>query len=195
MKTPTSDIAFTPTVKRIQQQRGSRPTYEQMEQGRGWNDVITPDLIEFISERDTFFLGTANAQGQPYIQHRGGPPGFLQVLDEHTLGFADFRGNRQYITMGNLKDNDKAFIFLIDFANKRRIKIWGHARVVDDDLELLDRLKDPAYKAIPERAIVFRVDAWDINCPQHIKQRYTVEEFAGFAGIQNAMSECHEGQA
>jgi predicted pyridoxine 5'-phosphate oxidase superfamily flavin-nucleotide-binding protein len=179
---PTSDIAFTSSVKEIQQRLGSRENYARMEQGPGWNDRITPDLIEFLSELDTFFLGTSNADGQPYIQHRGGPPGFLKALDDKTLGFADFRGNRQYITVGNLEDNNKAFIFLIDFAQQRRIKIWGHARVVEDDPEILEKLRDRSYRALLERAIVFTVDAWDINCPQHIKQRYTVEEFAVLQG-------------
>jgi len=182
MKTPISDIAFTSTVKDIQQRLGSRETYERMENNRGWQNRVTPELAAFIAERDTFFLGTANAEGQPYIQHRGGPPGFLKVLDEETLAFADFRGNRQYLTMGNLQDNDKAFIFLIDFANRRRIKVWGHASVIEDDHELLEALSDPEYKSKPERVILFHIDAWDINCPQHITRRYTVEEFASMAG-------------
>jgi predicted pyridoxine 5'-phosphate oxidase superfamily flavin-nucleotide-binding protein len=149
-----------------------------VEQRGGWQDRVTPDLAQFLSERDTLFLGTVNADGQPYIQHRGGPPGFLKVLDEQTLGFADFSGNRQYISMGNLEDNDKAFIFLMDFARRRRIKIWGTARVVEDDPELLEKLSDPEYKATSERAFVFRVHAWDVNCPQHIKPRFTEEEVA-----------------
>ena len=183
MKTPVSDIAFTPSVKSIQQRLGSRQAYERMEQGDGWQTRVNPELAAFIAERDTFFLGTANADGQPYIQHRGGPPGFLKVIDENTLAFADFRGNRQYLTMGNLQDNDKAFIFLIDFVNRRRIKIWGTASVVEDNPELLDLLSDPEYKAKPERVILFHIDAWDINCPQHITRRYTVEEFStAFAG-------------
>jgi predicted pyridoxine 5'-phosphate oxidase superfamily flavin-nucleotide-binding protein len=178
MNTFTSDIAFTPTVKAIQQRLGSRSTYERMEQGRGWHNRVTPELATFISERDTFFLGTANADGQPYIQHRGGPPGFLKVIDDQTLGFADFRGNRQYLSMGNLQDNDKAFIFLLDFAHQRRIKVWGRARVVENDPRLLELLSDSEYKAKPERVFLFDIEAWDINCPQHIMRRYTVEEFA-----------------
>ena len=125
MKRPVSDIAFTPSVKAIQVRMGSRKGYASMEQRGGWNDRVTPELATFIGERDTMFIATTNADGQPYIQHRGGPPGFLKVLDEHTLGFADFSGNRQYVTVGNLDDNPKAFIFLMDFANRRRIKIWG----------------------------------------------------------------------
>ncbi len=176
MKRHVSDIAFTPTVKAVQQRLGSRKGYAAMEQRGGWRDSITPELKAFIAERDTFFIATANAAGQPYIQHRGGPPGFLKVLDERTLGFADYSGNRQYITVGNLEDNPKAFIFLMDYANRRRIKIWGRAAVVEDDPTLHEQLSDPDYGSAPERFVVFRVDAWDVNCPKHIKPRYTVEE-------------------
>ncbi|MDA0656234.1 MAG: pyridoxamine 5'-phosphate oxidase family protein [Proteobacteria bacterium] len=169
-----SDVAFTPAVKRIQELKGSRKGYSKMEAKGGWRDVITEDLAGFIAERDSFYLGSASADGQPYIQHRGGPPGFLKVLDENTLGFADYRGNRQYISAGNLSENDKAFIFLMDYANRHRIKIWGRARVVDDAV-LLARLADPEYGAKLEQAIIFDVTAWDLNCPQHITPRYTVE--------------------
>jgi predicted pyridoxine 5'-phosphate oxidase superfamily flavin-nucleotide-binding protein len=173
---PVSDIAFTPSVKAVQERLGSRKGYASMEQRGGWSDTITPELGAFIAERDTFFIATANAAGQPYIQHRGGPQGFLKVLDERTLGFADLSGNRQYITVGNLNDNPKAFIFLMDFANRRRIKIWGRAEVVEDDKELRENLYDPEYGSEPERMFLFHVDAWDVNCPQHIKPRYTEEE-------------------
>ncbi len=176
MKRPVSDIAFTPSVKAVQERLGSRRGYASMEQRGGWNDVVTPDLAAFIAERDTMFIATANAEGQPYIQHRGGPRGFLKVLDEHTLGFADFRGNRQYITVGNLVDNPKAFMFLMDFANRRRIKIWGRAEVVENDAELRKKLYDPEYGSEPERTLLFHVDAWEVNCPQHIKPRFTKEE-------------------
>jgi predicted pyridoxine 5'-phosphate oxidase superfamily flavin-nucleotide-binding protein len=177
MKKPVSDIAFTAAVKSIQHRLGSRQNYERMEHNHDWKQTVTPMLATFLSGLDTFFLGTSNADGQPYIQHRGGPPGFLKVMDERTLGFADFSGNRQYITTGNLQDNDKAFIFLIDFARRRRIKVWGRAEVIEDNPEVLNLLTDPEYGAAPERAIVFHIDAWDINCPQHITRRYTVEEF------------------
>ena len=176
MQHPISDIAFTDTVKAVQERLGSRQIYRGMEQWGGWSDKITRELADFIVERDTFFLATTNANGQPYIQHRGGPPGFLKVLDEHTLWFVDFRGNLQYISVGNLQDNEKAFIFLMDFANRRRIKIWGRAEVVEDDPELLEKLNDPEYGSVPERIFFFRVDAWDKNCPQHIKPRFTEEE-------------------
>ena len=150
-----------------------------MEQRGGWKDEITPELAAFVRERDTFFLATVNSAGQPYAQHRGGPPGFLKVLDDHTLGFADYGGNQQYISVGNLADNPKAFIFLMDFVNRRRIKIWGRAEVVEDDADLLSRLTDSDYSGRPERAFVFRVEAWDSNCPQHITPRFTEEEAEG----------------
>jgi predicted pyridoxine 5'-phosphate oxidase superfamily flavin-nucleotide-binding protein len=130
MTVPTSDIAFTPAVKAEQARRGSRQGYARMEEKGGWRSAITPDLAEFIAERDSFYLATASADGQPYVQHRGGPPGFLRALDERTLGFADFRGNRQYISAGNLAENPRAFIFLMDYPNRRRIKLWGRAEVV-----------------------------------------------------------------
>ncbi len=180
-KLPISDIAFTPTVKVVQERLGSRKIYASKEQRGGWESQVTADLADFIAKRDTLFIATVNADGQPYIQHRGGPPGFLKVLDEHTLGFVDFSGNRQYITMGNLEDNNKAFIFLLDFANRRRIKIWGTAEVVEGDDELMERLSDPTYAANPERAFLFHVRAWDVNCPQHIKPRFAEEEIAGTA--------------
>ena len=171
-----SDVAFTPSVKRVQERKGSRKAYANMEEKGGWRETITEELAHFISGRDSFYLGTASADGQPYIQHRGGKPGFLKVLDERTLAFADFRGNRQYITTGNLAENDKAYIFLMDYPNRRRIKIWGRARVIDDDVEILARLADPDYKGVPEQAVVFEVVGWDVNCPQHITPRFTKQE-------------------
>ena len=167
-----SDVAFTPTVKAIQSAKGSRDAYARMEHGDGWETTVTPELAEFIAEQDMFFLGTASPDAQPYIQHRGGPPGFLKVLDEHTLAFADFSGNQQYITLGNLQDNPKVILFLIDYVQRIRIKLWGTARVVEEDPELLEKLSDPSYKADPQRAIVITLTAWDRNCPQHITRRY-----------------------
>lgn len=166
-----SDIAFTPTVKAIQETKGSRQGYHGMEERGGWQTTVTPDLKQYLSELDMFYLGTANADGQPYIQYRGGPVGFLRVIDDKTLGFADFGGNRQYITLGNLQDNPKAFLFLMDYENQRRVKVWGAARVVEGDDELNAELADPSYPARVERAIVFDVEAWDVNCPQHIHRR------------------------
>ncbi len=174
-RVPASDVAFTPAVKAIQKRLGSRRTYARVEQAGGWQTRITPELAEFIAQRDSFYLGTASGDGQPYIQHRGGPAGFLRVVDDRTLAFADFSGNRQYVSMGNLTENDRAFLFLMDYPNRRRIKIWGRAEFVENDAELMQRLTDPA-GARPERALVFHVEAWDVNCPQHIKPRFTEEE-------------------
>ncbi|NQV25845.1 MAG: pyridoxamine 5'-phosphate oxidase family protein [Rhodopirellula sp.] len=167
-----SDVAFTPAVKVIQKQKGSRAAYSRVEQGREWSTTVTPELREYLSSLDMFYLGTANASGQPYIQYRGGAPGFLKVMDERTLGFADFSGNRQYITLGNLSENPRAFIFLMDYVNGRRIKLWGTARVVENDPDLNDRLLDCEYGGNVERAIVFSIEAWDANCPQHIHKRF-----------------------
>lgn len=181
MTRPNSDVAFTPSVKALQSRRGSRRAYAHMEANGGWRDRVTPELAAFIAERDSFFLATANAEGQPYIQHRGGPPGFLRVIDERTLGFADYKGNRQYITLGNLADNPRAFIFLIDYEGRRRIKIWGRARVVDDDPALIASLA-PDGDAQPDRrveqAIVFDIEAWDANCPRHIPHLVPAEDAA-----------------
>jgi uncharacterized protein len=175
-----SDVAFTPAVKAIQEQRGSRSGYARMEEKGGWSSTVTDDLATFLAERDSLYLGSASADGQPYIQHRGGPPGFLKVIDEKTLAFADFRGNRQYISTGNFSENDRAFIFLMDYANRRRIKIWGRARITSDEA-LLKRVVDPHYKGKPEQAIVFEIDAWDVNCPQHIPRKYSETELAALA--------------
>lgn len=176
MSIAISDFAFTPAVKALQALNGSRRSYARMEERGGWSDRIDNDLKTFIAERDSFYLGTASADGRPYIQHRGGPKGFLKVLDASTLAFADYAGNRQYISMGNLSENDRAYIFLMDYPNRRRVKIWGRAEVVDDDPALLERLVDPGYEARPERVFVFHVEAWDTNCPQHIRPRFTEEE-------------------
>jgi predicted pyridoxine 5'-phosphate oxidase superfamily flavin-nucleotide-binding protein len=170
--TSSSDVAFSDTVKAIQRRKGSRAAYERAERQGAWEQSITGDLKKEIESQTSVFLATANAQGQPYIQHRGGPAGFLRVLDEHTIAFADFAGNRQYITQGNLEDNPKAQLFLIDYANRRRIKVWGTARVVEGDEALLRRLMPQDYRARPEQAMLFTVTAWDVNCPQHIPQRF-----------------------
>jgi uncharacterized protein len=173
-----SDIAFTPAVKAIQSQRGSRNSYARMEQAGGWQTTVTDELAEYLADLDMFYLGTANAEGQPYIQHRGGPAGFLKAIDEHTLAFADFAGNRQYVTLGNLAENPKAFLFLMDYANRLRVKVWGTARVVEGDADLEKRLADPSYPGKVERAIVFTVEAWDVNCPQHITRRFSEKQIA-----------------
>ena len=170
-----SDVVFTPTVKGLQQARGSRHAYARVEQRGGWPSAITDDIRGFIEAQTTLFLATANLDGQPYVQHRGGPPGFLHVLDEHTLAFADFTGNKQFITTGNLADNPKAQLFLMDYAHRQRLKIWGEARV-EADPAFVERLMPDGYKARAEQAIVFTVNAWDANCPQHIPQLMPVDE-------------------
>lgn len=177
-----SDIAFTPAVKAIQQKLGSREAYARMEQGEGWETRITPDLAEFIAGQTSVFLGTANAAGQPYIQHRGGPAGFLHVLDDRTIGFADVRGNRQFITLGNLAENPKAHLFLIDYENRQRVKIWGEAHVVEDDPALIGNLLPPNEKPQGARAILFTVMAWDANCPKYIPQRFEADQVARMIG-------------
>jgi len=178
MREFTSDIAFTPAVKAVQARKGSRQQYARAERGRGWQSTVTPDLEGFVAGLDMFYLGTATADGQPYIQYRGGSPGFLKVLDDRTLGFADFGGNRQYLTVGNLSENPKAFLFLMDYANSQRVKVWGTAKVVEDDPALLERLRDPEYPGKVERAVVFTVEAWDVNCPQHIHKRFSQAQVA-----------------
>jgi predicted pyridoxine 5'-phosphate oxidase superfamily flavin-nucleotide-binding protein len=173
-----SDVAFTPTVKAIQTRKGSRRAYAKMEQRGGWQTVITPELAAFVETQTSVFLATVNAGGQPYIQHRGGPPGFLRVLDETTIAFVDFAGNRQYITQGNLAESPKAHLFLIDYAQRQRVKIWGEARVVEDDGALTAKLMPGGYKAHPEQVIVFTVVAWDANCPKHIPRRFEAADVA-----------------
>lgn len=178
MRQYPSDIAFTPNVKAIQTKKGSRHGYSRMESGSGWETTVTPSLRAFLVDLDMIYLGTANAEGQPYIQYRGGPPGFLKALDDMTLAFADFGGNRQYITQGNLSENPRAFIFLMDYAHSRRVKVWGTAKVVEDDAALLERLRDPDYPGKAERAIVFTVEAWDTNCPHHIHKRFSQRQIS-----------------
>ena len=215
-----SDVAFTPSVKAEQARRGSRAAYARMEQGEGWETRVTPELAEFLAERDSAYLGTASAAGRPYIQHRGGAPGFVRVLDDRTLGFADLRGNRQYITLGNLAENDQAFLFFMDYEGRRRIKIWGRAQAVEDDAELLSPshalglrrspragwgcfLHDPIVTgsrgAARARAIVFRVEAWDVNCPQLIPRKIPTRppprsretgSSAGFASWKKRTGDC-----
>ena len=166
-----SDIAFTGAVKAIQERKGSRRAYARMEQGAGWSTTVDEDLAAFIAEQTSFFLATSNPDGQPYIQHRGGPPGFLRVMDEATLAFADFRGNRQYISQGNLVDNPKVHLFLIDYAHRRRVKIWGEARVVEGDPSVLDELMPRDYDARPEQGIVIHVTAWDAEGGTQVSYR------------------------
>ncbi len=173
-----SDVAFTPSVKAAQARLGSRPLMARAERERPWRTVVTKDLAQFLAQIDSFFLATATADGQPYIQHRGGPPGFLKPLDEKTLGFADFGGNRQYVTVGNLAENDRAHIFLLHHATQQRVKLWGRARIVEGNEALLKLLAMPGYSARIERAILFELTAWDANCQQHIIARYSEAEIA-----------------
>jgi predicted pyridoxine 5'-phosphate oxidase superfamily flavin-nucleotide-binding protein len=190
----SSDVAFTPTVKALQSRKGSRDSYARLE-GRGaWQSRITDELARFIAAQTSVFLATVNADGQPYIQHRGGPAGFLRVLDENTIGFADFAGNRQYITQGNLADNPKAHLFLIDYAHRKRVKIWGQARVVEDDDALTGKLMPEGYKARPEQVILFTVSVWDANCPQHIPQRFEAADFAAALAEREARIAALEGE-
>ena len=189
MTTPSSDIAFTPTVKALQAERGSRANYQRMEARGGFRTELTEDLAQFLASVDTAYLATANAAGQPYAQHRGGPKGFIRILGPKTLGFADYRGNRQYVTTGNLAENDRAFLFLMDYAHRRRVKLWGRARVSDDP-QVISNLMPEGYQAKPEQAILFEVEAWDINCPQHIPQKIDASDVERVLGeLQRRIAE------
>jgi predicted pyridoxine 5'-phosphate oxidase superfamily flavin-nucleotide-binding protein len=166
-----TQIAFTDAVKLMQEWNGSREANELLALREPARDELTEDVIDFIAERDSFFLATASADGWPYIQHRGGPRGFLRVLDARTLAFADFAGNRQYITVGNLSENDKVMLFLMDCNERRRLKIWGRAQVIDDEPALAAKVSHANYGARVERVIRISVLAWDFNCHQHISSR------------------------
>jgi uncharacterized protein len=176
--TYSSDVAFTPAVKAIQARKGSREAYAEVEEHGGWRTEIDDRLAGFLANTNSFYLATANADGQPYIQHRGGPPGFVRMLDKNTIAFADYRGNQQFITQGNLSENPKAHIFIMDYAHRRRVKIWGEARVVEDDPALTASLMPKGYRARPEQVIVFKITAWDTNCPQHIPQKFDAADVA-----------------
>jgi predicted pyridoxine 5'-phosphate oxidase superfamily flavin-nucleotide-binding protein len=182
----SSDVAFTPAVKTIQTRKGSRDAYARVEQNGGWRTEVDENLAAFLADTNSMYLATANADGQPYIQHRGGPKGFIRILDKNTLAFADYSGNRQYITQGNLSENPKAHIFVMDYAHRRRVKIWGEARVVDDDPALLRSLMPQGYKARPEQVILFRISAWDTNCPQHIPQKFDATDVAAALASRDA---------
>jgi len=190
----SSDVAFTPTVKSVQTRNGSRRAYAHMEESGSWETRINAELKEFIEAQTSVFLATANAEGQPYIQHRGGPVGFLHVLDDQTIAFADFVGNRQFITVGNLVENPKAHLFLIDYAHQQRIKIWGEARVVENDAELTERLMPQGYKARATQVILFKVSAWDAKCPKHIPQRFEAADLATALAERDRRIEALESQ-
>jgi uncharacterized protein len=182
----SSDVAFTPSVKAIQSLKGSRDAYARIEEHGGWRTEIDENLATFLADANSLYFATATADGQPYIQHRGGPKGFVKILDKNTLAFADYSGNRQYITQGNLSENPKAYIFLMDYAHRRRVKIWGEARMVDDDPALLKSLMPAGYKARPEQAVLFKISAWDTNCPQHIPQKFDAADVAAALATRDA---------
>lgn len=184
-----ADRVFTPAARQAQAERGSANAYERRI-AEGFPDSITPELAKFIGEQDTVFLATATKDGAPYVQHRGGPKGFIKIIDDRTLGFADYRGNRQYITLANLSENDRAFLFLLDPARRQRIKLWGRARIVENDPGLVQRLFDGRYKARPERALLFTIEAWDVNCSSHIVARFTEAEIEeAFEAVKAKMTE------
>lgn len=182
----SSDVAFTPAVKAIQSRKGSRRSYAAQEENGSWRTTISSDLAAFLAAQTSIFLATANAASQPYIQHRGGPAGFLRVIDAQTIGFVDYTGNRQFISSGNLADNPKAYLFLIDYVHRRRIKIWGTARIVEGDAELTAKLMPEGYKARAEQVILFTIAAWDSNCPQHIPQRFEAADVAEALAARDA---------
>jgi predicted pyridoxine 5'-phosphate oxidase superfamily flavin-nucleotide-binding protein len=171
-------VIFPPSARAAQERLGSRELQHRRERSGGFHQRVNERLIAFLARIDSFFIATATTDGQPYIQHRGGPKGFLKALGPSTLGFADFAGNRQYITVGRLSENSAVCLFLIDYAQPARIKVWGHASVVDNDEALLSRVADPSYPARVERAILIEIDAWDINCPQHIPRKIAAEVVA-----------------
>ena len=174
----SSDVAFTPAVKAVQARKGSREAYAEVEAQGGWRTEIDDNLAALLANTNSFYFATASADGQPYIQHRGGPKGFIKILDKQTIAFADYAGNRQYVTQGNLSENPKAHIFVMNYAYRQRIKIWGEARVVEDDPALTRSLMPQGYRARPEQAILFKVAAWDLNCPQHIPQKFDAADVA-----------------
>ena len=182
----SSDVAFTPTVKAIQERKGSREAYARVEANGGWRTEIDDKLAGFLADTNSFYMATATRDGQPYIQHRGGPKGFVKVLDKNTIAFADYAGNQQYLSQGNLSDNPKAHIFIMDYAHRRRVKIWGEARIIEDDPALLESLMPKGYRARPEQVILFKVVAWDLNCPQHIPQKFDSADVAAALASRDA---------
>jgi predicted pyridoxine 5'-phosphate oxidase superfamily flavin-nucleotide-binding protein len=186
IQTYSSDVAFTPAVKAIQTRKGSREAYAQVEQKGGWRTEIDDKLAGFLNDANSLYLATATADGQPYIQHRGGPKGFVKMLDKSTIAFADYAGNQQYLTQGNLSENPKAYIFIMDYAHRRRVKIWGEAKVIGDDPALLESLMPKGYRARPEQVILFKIAAWDTNCPQHIPQKFDAADVAQALAVRDA---------
>jgi hypothetical protein len=182
-----AEIAFTPNVKNAQEINGSRRSYARLDKSEVHHDVLGPREATFIAERDSFYMATVSETGWPYIQHRGGAPGFVRVLDQKTIGFADFRGNRQYISVGNLETNDRVSMILMDYPNRARLKILGRARLVGlDEQDILTRLSLPDYRAVVERGFLITIEAFDWNCPQHITPRFTPAE------IEKAVAPLHQ---
>ncbi|MEQ1520865.1 MAG: pyridoxamine 5'-phosphate oxidase family protein [Aestuariivirga sp.] len=172
-----AEIAFTPTVKKAQERSGSRRSYARLEEGEAHHDRLGARETDFIAERDSFYMATVSETGWPYIQHRGGPPGFVRVLDDKTIGFADFAGNRQYVSVGNLQNDDRVSLFFMDYPNQTRLKLLGRVRLAEaGELKLLERLQVPDYGARIERGMVITVEGYDWNCPQHITPRFTAAE-------------------
>lgn len=187
-----SDIFFSPAVKAVQARRGSRQNYAEMAAGGSFRSALTTDVAGWIAERDSFYLGTASADGQPYIQHRGGPPGFIHVLDSTRLAWADYRGNRQYITLGNLSENLRVTLFFMDYEERHRLKVWGTARAVEREADpaFVASLMPPGYRAVAEQAIVVTVTAWDANCPQHIPRKFDAARVVEtMTGLQTRVAE------
>ena len=191
--TYSSDVAFTPAVKAVQARKGSREAYAEVEEHGGWRTEIDERLASALADTNGFYLATASADGQPYIQHRGGPKGFVRILDKNTIAFADYRGNQQFITQGNLSENPKAHIFIMDYAHRRRVKIWGEARAVEDDPALTASLMPKGYRARAEQVILFKIAAWDTNCPQHIPQKFDAADVA--AAMAEASAKIDERDA
>lgn len=182
-----SDIAFTPAVRAMQTQMGTRSAYAPMDHSEEREDALGAAEVAYIQARDGFYQATVSETGWPYVQFRGGPAGFLKVLDAQTIAYADFRGNVQYVSVGNLQGNDRVAIILMDYAHRRRLKLLGRARLVTqaEDPALMARLVVPVYRARVERAAVITVDAFDWNCPQHITPRFTEAEVgAGMAPLR-----------
>jgi len=167
------EIAFTSSVRAVQEAHGSRRSYERMAEGEDHNDVLGDDEAAFVGARDSFYMATVSETGWPYVQHRGGPIGFVRVLDARTLGFADFRGNRQYVSVGNLRTDDRTALFFMDYPNRLRLKVLGRVTLIEPSSERLAELEIPDYRARVERGFVIRVEAFDWNCSQHITPRYT----------------------
>jgi predicted pyridoxine 5'-phosphate oxidase superfamily flavin-nucleotide-binding protein len=189
-----AELAFTPEVKAAQERNGSRRAYARMEAGEDHHYVLGPSEAGFIAARDSFYMATVSETGWPYIQHRGGPAGFVRALDDKTIGFADFRGNRQYVSVGNLQTEDRVSLFMMDYPNRARLKILGRARIVGaNDKETLQRLSMPEYGAQVERGILISIEAFDWNCPQHITPRFTLAEIeAGTAPLRQRIAELEE---